>query len=192
MRAAILANIARHITLTAAEQAVFTSLLVPAQVPRFAYVLRAGEPSRYLTFVARGCVRTFVTDALGREAVLSFAWEGWWCGGAASTVPGGPATVSIQALETTDVWHLGFAQLEQLCQQVPAFEHFFRVLFRQGFLHEQRRLQALLQESAPERYTRFCRRHPRLSQRVALKYIASYLGMTPEFLSALRKKASVS
>lgn len=188
MQAAILANIARHVKLTPAEEVVFTSFLLSAQVPRSAYVLRAGEPNRYLTFVERGCVRTFATDALGWEAVLSFAWEGWWCGGAASPVPGGPATVSIQALETTDVLHLGYPQLEQLCQQVPAFEHFFRVLFRQGVLQEQRRLQALLQESAQERYTRFCRQHPRLSQRVSLKYIASYLGMTPEFLIALRRK----
>lgn len=189
MYTAILANVARHITLTPPEQAVFTAGLVPAHVPRFGYVLRAGQPSRSLTFVERGCVRTYATDAQGKEAVLAFAWESWWCGAATSPAPGRPATLSIQALEATDVLHLSFERLEQLCAQVPKFEHFFRVLFQQGFLLEQHRLQALLQWPADERYARFCRQYPRLSQRVALKYIASYLGMTPEFLSTLRKKS---
>ena len=188
MYAAVLANVARYIALTPEEQGLFTALLVPQHVARFGYVLRAGQPARTLAFVVRGCVRTFATDAQGREAVLAFAWEGWWCGDAASTGAGLPATLSIQALEATDVLHLSLERLEHLCQQVPTFERFFRLLFQNGFLLEQRRLQALLQWPAEERYRRFCRQYPRLSQRVAQKYLASYLGITPEFLSAVRKK----
>lgn len=133
-------------------------------------------------------MRTFATNEQNQEAVLAFAWEGWWCGDAASAVASSPATLTIQALEATDVLHLRWEQLEHLCQQVPKFERFFRLLFQNGFLLEQRRLQALLQWPAEERYRRFCRQYPRLRQRVAQKYIASYLGITPEFLSAVRKK----
>lgn len=188
MYAALLANVAQYISLTPAEQAYLTSLVVPAHVARFGYVVQAGQPTRALTFVARGCVRTYATDSQGKETTLGFAWEGWWCGDAASAVAGSSARLTIQALEATDVLHLSLERLEQLCAQVPAFERFFRLLFQNAFLLEQRQRLALLQWPAPERYARFCRQYPRLRQRVAQKYIASYLGMTPEFLSALRQR----
>ena len=188
MHAAILANVARYIALTPEEEVVFTALLVPQRVPRFGYLLRAGQVARHLTFVVTGCLRTFATDAQGREAGLAFAWENWWCGDAASAPAGRPATLSIQALEPSEVLHLSFERLEQLCMQVPKFERFFRLLFQSVFSLEQRRLRALLQWPAEKRYAHFCRQYPRLSQRVAQKYIAAYLGITPEFLSVLRKK----
>lgn len=188
MYPALLANVAQYISLTPAEQAYFTSLLVPLQVARFGYLLQAGEPTRSLLFVTRGCVRTYATDAHGHETVLGFAWEGWWAGDAASAVAARPATLTIQALETTQVLLLSVERLEQLCAHVPACERFFRLLFQNAFLLEQRQRLALLQWPAAERYARFCRQYPRLRQRVAQKYIASYLGMTPEFLSALRTR----
>jgi len=188
MYATILANLARDVTLTAAEEALFTALLVPQQVARFDYLVRAHEPTRYLSFVNHGCVRTYLTDAQGRESVLAFATEGWWCGDFASALAQRPAALSLQALEDTEVWHLPVAQLEALYAQVPAFERFFRLLFQRGFFQQQQRLQEQLQVPAFERYVRFRRQFPRLSQRVAQKHIASYLGITPEFLSMLRKK----
>lgn len=188
MYTALLANIVRYVSLTADEQAYLLSLVVPVSVGRFGYVLQAGQPTRSLTFVARGCLRTYATDPQGRETTLSFAWEGWWCGDAASAVVGSPASLSLQALEATAVLHLSLERLEQLCAYSPAFERFFRLLFQNAFLLEQRQRLALLQWPAPERYARFCRQYPRLRQRVAQKYIASYLGMTPEFLSALRQR----
>ena len=188
MHNALLANVAQYLTLTPDEQAYVTSLLVPAHVPRFGYVLQAGQPTRSLTFVTRGCVRTYATDNQGKETVLGFAWEGWWCGDAASAVAGSLASLSIQALEATDVLHLSLERLEQLCAHLPAFERFFRLLFQNAFLLEQRQRLALLRWPAAERYARFCRQYPRLRHRVAQKYIASYLGMTPEFLSTLRTR----
>lgn len=188
MYAALLANVARYLTLTPHEQAYLTSLFVVAHVPRFGYVLQAGQPTRSLTFVARGCLRTYVTDGQGKETVVGFAWEGWWCGDVASAVAGSPAALTLQALEATDVLHLSLERMEELCVQLPAFERFFRLLFQNAFLLEQQQRLALLRWPAAERYARFCRQFPRLRHRVAQKYIASYLGMTPEFLSALRTR----
>lgn len=188
MYAALLANVARYLTLTSSEQVYVTSLFVAAHVPRFGYVLQAGQPTRSLTFVTRGCVRTYATDGQGKDTVLGFAWEGWWCGDVASAEAGSPASLSIQALEATEVLQLSLERMEQLCQHIPAFERFFRLLFQNAFLLEQRQRLTLLHWPAAERYARFCRQYPRLRQRVAQKYIASYLGMTPEFLSALRTR----
>lgn len=183
---ALLTHVAQYLTLTPEEQAYVTSLFVAAYVPRFGYVLQAGQPTRSLTFVTRGCARTYATDGQGKETVLGFAWEGWWCGDVASALAANPAMLSIQALEATQVLQLSLERLEQLCARIPAFERFFRLLFQQAFLLEQRQRLALLHYPAAERYARFCRQYPRLRHRVAQKYIASYLGMTPEFLSALR------
>lgn len=187
----ILANIARHIHLSPAEETLFTNLLVPEHVARQQHLLLAGQPTRWLTFVVQGCVRTYVVDAHAKEHVLAFATEGWWCGDFASVFAHTPSTLLLQALEETDVLHLSLARLEQLCTQVPQFERFFRLLFQNGYLLSQRRLEAHLQFPADVRYAHFCRQYPRLHQRVAKKHIASFLGITPEFLSMLRKKIAI-
>ncbi len=184
----ILANVARHITLTPDEATIFTALLTPQQVARHGTLLVAGEPAPYLTFVVRGCVRTYATDAQGKEHILAFATDGWWCTDNTAFFNRVPATLTLQALEATEVLHLTLAHLEQLCQQVPKFERFFRVLSQNGYQLLQRRLEAHLKLTAEVRFTNFQRQHPRLNQRVAQKHIAAYLGVTPEFLSLLRKK----
>jgi CRP-like cAMP-binding protein len=188
MYPAILANVARHITLTAEEAAVFTALLVPQHVTRAGLVVAAGQRLPQLTFVVQGCVRTYATDAQGREHNLAFATEGWWCANFQRTEAPAPTTLALQALEETDVLHLRLNHLEQLCEQVPTFERFFRLLFQNGYLLVQRQAEARLKFTAEVRYAHFLRYYPRLHQRVAQKHIASFLGITPEFLSILRKK----
>lgn len=188
MYAAILANVARHITLTPEEATVFTALLTSQRVARHGTLLAAGEPAPYFTFVVRGCVRTYATDAQGKEHILAFATDGWWCTDNAAFFNRVPATLTLQALEATEVLHLTLDYLEQLCQRVPKFERFFRLLAQNGYQLLQRRLEAHLKLTAEVRFTNFQRQHPRLNQRVAQKHIAAYLGVTPEFLSLLRKK----
>ena len=186
---AILANVARHITLTPEEAAVFTALLVPQHVARAGQILEAGQRVPQFTFVVRGCVRTYATDAQGKEHILSFATEGWWCGNFQRAEAPAATTLALQALEATDVLHLRLDHLEQLCEQVPKFERFFRLLFQNGYLLAQRQAEARRKFTAEVRYAHFLRYYPRLHQRVAQKHIASFLGITPEFLSMLRKKA---
>ena len=135
--------------------------------------------------MVRGCVRTYATDAKGKEHVLAFAPEGWCCGNFTGVESGVRAPL---ALQDTDVLLLRLDHLEQLCGQAPRFERFFRLLFQNGYLLAQRRLEARAKFSAAVRYARFCRQYPRLHQRVALKHIAFFLGITPEFLSMLRSK----
>ncbi|UOQ69332.1 Crp/Fnr family transcriptional regulator [Hymenobacter volaticus] len=188
MHDSILANVARHIHLTAEEATLFTGLLVPQHIARDGQLLGAGQRALYLTFVVRGCVRTYATDAFDKEHILAFATEGWWCTDSAAFFHRTPATLALQALEATDLLHLSLDHLEQLCQQVPKFERFFRILSQNGFQLLQRRLEAHLKLTAQARFARFHRQSPRLHQRVAQKHIAAYLGVTPEFLSMLRKK----
>jgi CRP-like cAMP-binding protein len=84
--------------------------------------------------------------------------------------------------------HLRLDHLEQLCEQVPKFERFFRLLFQHGYLLLQRQAEARLKFTVEVRYAHFLRYYPRLHQRVAQKHITSFLGITLEFLNMLRKK----
>ncbi|UOQ69909.1 Crp/Fnr family transcriptional regulator [Hymenobacter volaticus] len=188
MYSQILANVARHVILTPEEAARFTHLLGPQQVASGEHVLVAGERATCLWFVVSGCVRTYATDAQGREHNLAFSTEGWWCTDSASFFEGGRATLALQALETTSLLSLSLPDLENLCTQVPKFERFFRLLSQKGYQLLERRLVAMLRLTAEARFIRFYRQYPRLLNRVAQKHIAAYLGITPEFLSMLRRK----
>lgn len=190
MYAAILANVARSIALTAAEQAVFTALLVPRHLARHEILVLTGPAARVLTFVVQGCLRTYTVNTQAKEHTLDFSPEGWWCGNFTSVLGPAVAALTIQALEDTRVLQLSLPHLEQLCEQVPRFERFFRLLYQNGYLLAQRRLAASLQFTAEVRYAQFRRHHPQLHQRVAQKHIASFLGITPEFLSMLRRKSA--
>ncbi|TVT43279.1 Crp/Fnr family transcriptional regulator [Hymenobacter setariae] len=184
----ILANVALHITLTPEEALSFTHLLGTQQVASGEHLLVMGERAASLWFVESGCVRTYTTDAQGREHNLAFSTEGWWCTDSASFFEGGRATLALQALETTSLFSLSLPDLEQLCTQVPKFERFFRLLSQRGYQLLERRLVSMLRLTAEARFTRFHRQYPRLLNRVAQRHIAAYLGVTPEFLSMLRRK----
>jgi len=184
----ILANIARDITLTPEQAAYFTQLLGTQQVASGDHLLVAGERATCLWFVVSGCVRTYTTDTQGREHNLAFSTEGWWCTDSASFFDGGRATLALQALEATQLFSLTLPDLEHLCTHLPPFERFFRLLSQKGYQLLERRLVAMLRLTAEARFMRFHRQYPRLLNRVAQKHIAAYLGITPEFLSMLRRK----
>ncbi|MGI4832387.1 MAG: Crp/Fnr family transcriptional regulator [Janthinobacterium lividum] len=184
----ILANVARHVTLTPEEVIIFTKLLSAQYVVSGGHLQVAGERAISIWFVVNGCVRTYTTDSQGREHNVAFSTEDWWCTDSASFFGGGRATLALQALEATSLFSLSLPDLEQLCAQIPKFERFFRILTQNGYQILQRRLAAHLSLTAEVRFARFSRQYPRLLNRLAQKHIASYLGITPEFLSMLRRK----
>ena len=151
-------------------------------------MLQAGTISRAISFVTSGCLRVYSTDESGNDHILLFASGGWWCGDLFSFLAKSPATYSIEALEDSEVLQISFENLETLYVQVPKFERFFRVLFQNGFIMYQRRITSELALPAAKKYAKFKKLYPGLEQRIAQKHIASYLGITPVFLSMLRKK----
>lgn len=188
MNTLILSNIARHIALDSAETQSFLSLLEPKTIKRKEPLLQAGKVSRALNFVIKGCLRMYSTDDSGKEHILLFLPEDWWCVDMFSFYTGTPAIYSIDALEDTEVLQITSKKMEMLYTQVPKFERFFRILFQNGFIMYQSRVTAELTLSAAQKYEKFKKQYPSLEQRVAQKQIASYLGITPVFLSMLRKR----
>ncbi len=151
-------------------------------------LLATGEICRNLYFVDEGCLRVFNRDKEGLEHVVLFCTENWWAADMTSFSGQVPAYYNISALEDTALFYFSYPALEQLYADVPKMERFFRILAQNGFSLYQRRVNSIISRSAEERYLQFQQLYPKLEQRIAQKYIASYLGITPVFLSMIRKR----
>lgn len=186
----IIKNISKYITLTEKETQIFTSLLKYKAIKRKEFLLREDEVCRYETFVTKGCLRTYYVDQNGMEHVLGFSIEDWWAEDLYSFLTNKPARLCIDALEDTEVLQIEKTNLEKLYEEVPKFERFFRLSFQNAYIAQQERITFNLSSTAEERYHSFKNKYPYCGQRFPQKQIASYLGITPEFLSTLRKKSA--
>ncbi|MET3977693.1 CRP-like cAMP-binding protein [Mucilaginibacter sp. UYP25] len=184
----ILANFATHITLDAADTDKVTAAFQYKVVSKNGSLLEAGEVCRNIYFVNRGCLRIFNRDKNGDEHNIMFCPENWWGNDMTSFTGQSPAYYYISALEITEVVYISHKALEQLYIDVPKLERFFRILVQNGFSLFQRRINTNLSKTAQERYVLFQQLYPRLEQRISQKHIASYLGITPVFLSMIRKR----
>ncbi|WCT12494.1 Crp/Fnr family transcriptional regulator [Mucilaginibacter jinjuensis] len=182
----ILSNFAMHIVLDAAEAEHIKSKLQHKTVKKNTVLLTAGETCKNIYFVNKGCLRTFDTDERGEEHNILFCPENWWAVDIASFSDQRPAFYNISALEDTEVFYFSYPVLEQLYLEIPKLERFFRILTQNGFNLYQQRITSNLAKTAEERYELFHRQYPKLEQRIAQKQIASYLGITPVFLSMIR------
>lgn len=183
----ILSNFAMHINLDPHEQRQALVLLQQKTVTKRSFLLQPGEVDRQIYFVTKGCLRMFYTDQAGQQHNICFYPENWWACDIVSFFKEKPAINAIQALEDTEVSYFTLSRLEELFANVPKFERFFRILTQNGFELYQRRITANLSKNAEARYRQFRKQYPGLEQRVAQKHIAAYLGITPTFLSLLRK-----
>jgi CRP-like cAMP-binding protein len=188
--ASILSNIEKHITLERKEIDLFTSLLIRKDLRKKELVLQEGHSCKVINYVHSGVLRAFYRDADSNESIIMFAIHDWWITDMYSFISANPAMLNIDTLEDSVVFQLQKHDLEQLYIQAPKFERFFRIIMQNAYIREQLRVIQNLSMSAEERYNTFLKKYPQFAQRVPLKQIASYLGMTPEFLSVLRKKAS--
>ncbi|RYZ22487.1 MAG: Crp/Fnr family transcriptional regulator [Chitinophagaceae bacterium] len=188
----ILANVARRVELTPEEQQYFTSLLQVKKLRRKQFLLQEGDVARSEYFVNKGCLRAYVTDDRGAEHVLQFAIEDWWIGDMHSFITQTTARISVDALEDSEVFAISRAGWDELMERVPKFERFFRILLQGAFITLQNRVTAALSATAEQRYAEFQERYPQFEQRVAQHQVASYLGITPESLSRIRKLRSKS
>ena len=184
----ILANFATHITLNPSETVHVTAMLQHKSVAKNSSLLEPGKICRNIYFVDKGCLRIFNRDKNGAEHNIMFCPENWWGADMASFSGQSPAFYSIDALEDTEVLYFSYQALEQLYIEVPKLERFFRILVQNGFAFYQRRINSNLSKSAEARYAIFRKLYPKLEQRIAQKHIASYLGITPVFLSMIRKR----
>lgn len=186
---AIVAHIKEVISIDAADQSYFLSLLKYRKVRRRQYILQAGDVCRHETYIINGCMRSYFIDENEAEHVMMFATENCWIGDGLSFSSGNPSSVNIDALEESEIFQIDKPSLEALYERIPAFERFFRIKFQTAFIAEQQRVICNFTKSAQDRYITFLERFPGLEQRVPQHQIASFLGITPQFLSQVRTMA---
>jgi CRP-like cAMP-binding protein len=184
----LIANITKHISLTPEETNFFTQLLKPRSLANGEYLLREGQVCKYESFVVKGCVKTYYVDENGFDHIIDFSIEEWWADDMYSLLTQTPSKSNIKAIEDTEILQIGKADLELLYQKIPKFERFFRILFQNAFVTQRDQINQALAASAEERYVEFTKKKPYAEKRFSQKDIASYLGITPQFLSALKKR----
>jgi CRP-like cAMP-binding protein len=183
----LLSNIARHISLSREEEDHFISLIQYKRIQRKDHLLQEGQSCKTINYVHSGAMRAFHIDKKGKEATIMFAVADWWITDMNCFINAQPAMMYIQAIEDTEVFQLSKENFDLLFQQIPKFEKFFRILMQNAYVREQLRVLQNLSLDAEERYNNFITKYPQIVQRVTQKQIASYLGVTPEFLSVVRK-----
>jgi len=177
-------------TFTSEEHAFMRGLFVPRTLRKGAFLQRAGEAARYAAFVTRGCLRSYVIDAKRKEHVVQFAPEDWWLSDTTSLLTGAPATYFIDAVESTDLLLIDPPSHQRLLERVPGYAAAFRTGLQRHAAAKDRRIVESLSASAEERYLDFVERYPSIVRRVPQWMLASYLGITPETLSRIRKSLS--
>ncbi|HEX7014741.1 MAG TPA: Crp/Fnr family transcriptional regulator [Cyclobacteriaceae bacterium] len=184
----ILKNVARHIDLTPEESDFFMSLLEPKLLEKKKIYLRAGTVCNNSAFVVSGVLKSYTVDAQGKEHILSFATRGWWIADLYSLLSKKPAVLNIAAIDNTEVLLLSRRNQQLLYERVPKFERFFRILVENSLVANQQRLIDNMSVSAEDRYLAFIKKYPDIPACVPQHSIASYLGITPEFLSKIRSR----
>jgi CRP-like cAMP-binding protein len=186
--APIIKNITDVVALHDNEMDKILSVLEERDFNKKEFVLSAGDVCRFQTYVMSGCLRIFYANPAGEEYNVKFAVENWWSFDLESFAVQTPAFYSIQALENSRCFQISKANHDRLCEQVPAMEKFTRTLYQNSYIMLQHRLTQNLYQTGEDKYEAFVAKYPGLELRISQKEIASYLGITPEFLSMLRRK----
>lgn len=153
------------------------------------YILQNGEVSRYETFILSGCTRTYEVDDNGHEHIIQFGLETWWVGDLHSFLTNSPSRCNVDCLEDTEVLQILRTEMERLYDKVPKLERFFRILIQKAYVASIDRIYSNLSKPAPQRYQEFIEKYPLIEQRVPNHQIASFLGITPQSLSRIRRQS---
>jgi len=184
----ILAHINNKVSLTESEESTIISKLQKRTYLKGQYIVQGGDISRFQTFILSGKVRTFYLDDNGNEHIVAFGIEEWWVGDICSFTTQTPAEFNTECLENTTVAQLSFEDMEQLYNDVPKLDRYFRVIVQKAYANMTKRIIRNHSMSAKERYLLFINSYPEIARRVPQYMIASYLGITKEFLSTIRKQ----
>jgi CRP-like cAMP-binding protein len=182
----VLNNISGYVQPEPHEINLFTSLLKYRKVKKNQFLLQRGEVALFDSYVNKGCLKASFIDNQDQEHIVGFAIEDWWMTDHDSFFNAAPSRLEILALEDSELLQIDLESLEKLFDACPSFERAYRIMTQRSFISLNRCLILLLNSSAEERYLEFIRQHPDFINRIPQYQIASYLGISPEYLSRIR------
>ena len=181
-------KLSNGITLTEAEKAIFRQHIIVKKIRKRQYLLQEGEVCKYVAFVSKGMLRAYLVDSKNNEHIIQFAPEGWFISDLSSFITEDKSNLNIEALEDSELVLISKTAHVYLEEAVPEFFKFNYLQYRGAYISLQKRLTDIFTLSTEEKYTKLLSIYPDILQRVPQHMIASYLGLTPETLSRVRKK----
>jgi CRP-like cAMP-binding protein len=183
----LIAHMSAAFSLTAREIAELISLFAERKIKRRGFILHQGDVCRHFTFVVSGCLKMFAIDPAGKEHNLEFVTENEWVSDLSSFYSEKAAGVYIEAIEPSVILQITRQDLIYLYGNYPKFNSTFRIVIERKYIDLQNRVLQNISATAEERYVNFLAQSPTLASRLPNTQIASYLGITSEFLSKIRK-----
>lgn len=181
-------SIEKEIKLSETDKELIVSLVRERKIKKGQFLSHEGAISRCTNFVIEGSIRTYFIDLNGQEHIVQFAIEGWWISDLNSFIMQVPATFNVQAIEDSTVLELAYENLEMLYEKIPKLERYFRILTQRAFVAFQQRIIQNISMTAEDRYLSFVKKYPKIEVRIPQRLVASYLGISPEFLSKIKKR----
>ncbi len=182
----------KFLPLNEEEKSIVENVFKERTIKRRQFILQEGDVCKHNTFVVEGCFKMYMVDENGKEHNLQFAVENWWIGDIGSFHSEAPSRLYIEALENSIILQAKKEDQLKLFVEYPKFNRIFRVLAENAMVSLQNRILQNISSTAEERYLSFLEKRPQLFNRISNVQIASYLGVTPEFLSTIRKKIAKS
>jgi CRP/FNR family transcriptional regulator len=191
MHANFISHLRKHISINDEEIPVLLNYIHLVSVKKKAYLLEEGQACKSNYFVAEGCLRMFYINDKGTEQIIHFALENWWIADYMSLINQAPSQFYIQAIENSVIIAVNHHKEEELFKQLPQLERYFRIMMQRVYAAAQMRVKFFHDYTKEENYRQFIALFPKFAQRIPQYMLASYLGLTPEYLSELRKKTSL-
>ena len=180
-----------YLPLNGEETKLLAERVTQRQIKRRQMILQEGFVCKHYTFVEKGCFKMYGVDEKGNEHNISFAAENDWIADLGSFYSEKPSKLFIEAIEPSVIMQIEKQDLLFLFVNVPKFDRNFRVIVEEKFIELQNRLLQNFSSNANQRYADFLVQYPQLALRLPNTQIASYLGITPEFLSKIRGEKSL-
>jgi len=184
----LLDYIRKHIELTKDEENTLFSNVTVRKYLKGQFTVQQGDICKNLNFVISGCLKTFYLDEEGQDHIVLFAIEDWWSSDLGSFISQSPADYNVQCVENTTVIQFPYENLQELYIKIPKLERLFRIILEKALVATQKRIIRSFSLSAKERYLKFKDIYPKIEQRIPQYMIASYLGITKEFLSKIKSQ----
>lgn len=189
MHEKLINNIQEIVSLKSNEIQLIESAFHQKTLAKKEFLLRKDEPSNHMRFIAEGCLKLFSIDETGKEHILQFGISGWWMNDLYAYLTQQPATFFIQAITQSTVLQIHRDQLNRLFDEIHMMDRFFRIKTQTGYVSLQERTINSMSQTAEELYYDFIANYREMEQQIPQYMIASYLGITPEHLSSIRKNA---
>jgi CRP-like cAMP-binding protein len=182
----LLSNIRRFVKFPEEEEKELTSIIRTTRVKKRQFIDQPGFVSGFRNYVVNGSFRSFLIDQDGKEHTVQIAIEDWFISDFYSYITQTPASLFVEALEDSIIYQMKYEDIEPLCARNHKISEYFRITTERAFAFSRKRMLSSLSKTAEERYVDFIDQYPGIAFRVPQKVIASYLGMSPEFLSKIR------